>query len=143
MERYSFDDKAAFVSKVDELVRSGVPKGKIETYTPYVVHETAHLLDDHQSAVRYFQAFGGLTGFITGWAFTIFTVLHWASPMITGGKPYVSIPAFLIIAYELTILFGCLGGFVGFIHLARLPVISNVFSSKSEFSTEFEIEVRD
>jgi hypothetical protein len=143
MQRYSFDDKHAFVAKVEELVRSGVPKNKIDTFTPYVVHESAHLLEEHQSAVRFFQGGGGLAGFITGWAFTIFTVFHWASPMITGGKPYVSIPAFLIIAYELTILFGCLGGFVGFLYLARMPVISNIFSSESEFGTKFEIEVKE
>ncbi|MFQ5510452.1 MAG: DUF3341 domain-containing protein [Candidatus Krumholzibacteriia bacterium] len=141
MARYVFDKKEPFLKKLEELVKSGIPKRKITTFTPYPVHETEHLLDESQSPVRFFTAFGGLSGLVAGFAFTIFTVFDWPTPMITGGKPYVSIPAFLIIAYELTILFGCLTAFVGFLYLARVPVIQNLFESKAEFSRQFEIEV--
>jgi hypothetical protein len=141
MQKFTFEDKESFVKKVEELVKSGVPKQKIHTNTPYYVHEAAHLLDEGQSGVRFFQGTGALTGFMTGWLFTIFTVFHWPSPMITGGKPLISIPPFLIIAYELTILFGCLGGFLGFLHLTRSPAVAKMFSFKDEFSIKFEIEV--
>jgi hypothetical protein len=102
---------------------------------------TEHLLDDSQSAVRFFAGVGAVSGLLTGFAFTIGTVLDW--PMITGGKPLVSIPAFLVIGYELTILFGVLTAFVGFLHLSRVPVIKNMFSAKEELSRQFEIEVGD
>ena len=141
MARYAFDNKASFVAKLEELVRAGVPKDKIDVFTPYHVHETDHLLDVGRSSVRFFTALGAVTGLVTGFAFTIGTVMDW--PMITGGKPYVSIPAFLVIAYELTILFGVLASFVGFLHLARSPVIENLFSEKPEFSRQFVIEVND
>ena len=52
-------------------------------------------------------------------AFTIYTVLSW--PLMVGGKPIVSIPAFVIIAFELTILFGALATLTGFLILAGLP----------------------
>ncbi len=141
MARYVFDGKRAFLDRLEELVKSGVPKKKIKTYTPYPVHEMEHLLDDSQSPVRYFTAMGAVSGLVAGFAFTIFTVLDWPSPMITGGKPYVSVPAFLIIAYEMTILFGCLTAFVGFLYLARVPVFQNLFAGKEEFTKRFEIEV--
>ena len=142
MERFVFDDKENFLKKLEELVGSGVPKQHIHTFTPYPVHEMEELLDERQSGVRFFTGFGALTGLITGFTFTIFTVFDWGSPMITGGKPLVSIPAFTVIAYELTILFGVLTAFVGFLHLARMPVFADIFSRKKEFSQKFEIEVR-
>ncbi len=143
MARYVFDDKKAFLTKLEELVKSGVPSKKIKTFTPYGVHEMEHLLDDSQSPVRFFTATGAVSGLIAGFAFTIFTVFDWPSPMITGGKPYVSIPAFMVIAYEMTILFGCLTAFVGFLYLGRVPVVENLFAPKKEFSRQFEIEVDD
>lgn len=139
MERYEFDDRHEFVNKLEEIVGSGVPKDTINTFTPYHVHETEHLLDDSQSNVRFFAGTGAVTGLAAGFAFTIYTVLSW--PLYTGGKPLISIPAFLVIGYELTILIGVLTAFVGFLALARLPVISHIFSLKKEFSQKFVIEV--
>ena len=41
--------------------------------------------------------------------------------MITGGKPLISIPPFVVIAFELTILLGAIGGMIGFLVLSGLP----------------------
>jgi len=141
VERYEFDDKHGFVEKLEKLVDSGVQKQRINTYTPYLVHEAEELLDASQSGVRAFTGAGAVTGLATGFAFTIYTVLSW--PLITGGKPLISLPAFLVIGYELTILFGCLTALVGFFALTRMPVIVNMFSAKEEFSQKFIIEVGD
>jgi hypothetical protein len=46
-------------------------------------------------------------------------VLSWPIPV--GGKPIVSLSAFVIIAFELTILFGALATFAGFLFASRLP----------------------
>ena len=97
------------------------------------------LVDHSQSSVRFFTGSGALTGTITGFAFTIYTVLAW--PLITAGKHLISIPPFIVIAYELTILFGCLASFVGFLFLSRMPAISTIISAKEEFSDKFIIEV--
>ena len=42
-------------------------------------------------------------------------------PLITGGKALYSIPPFVVIAFELTILFGAIAGMLGFLTLSRLP----------------------
>jgi hypothetical protein len=139
MERYEFDDKHEFIEKLGEIVGSGVPKDTINTFTPYHVHETEELLDTSQSNVRFFAGTGAVTGLAAGFAFTIYTVLSW--PLYTGGKPLISIPAFLVVGYELTILIGVLTAFVGFLALARLPVFGSLFSEKKEFSEKFIIEV--
>ena len=139
IDRYSFDTREEFIGKLKELVESGVPKRSIDTFTPYAVHEAEELLDHSQSPVRFFTGAGAITGAVAGFAFTIYTVLSW--PLVTGGKEVVSVNAFIVIAYELTILFGGLTAFVGFLHLSRLPVFKNVLSVKTEFSRRFEITV--
>ena len=143
MERFSFDTKEEFVAKLEELVRSGVSTRNIDTCTPYHVHEAEHILHEPQSNVRFFTAVGAVSGTIFGYWFTIFTTLDWPSPMITGGKPWVSIPAYTVIAYEMTILFGVLLTFLGFLYFTRLPAIAEIFSRDKEFGEKFEIEVLD
>jgi hypothetical protein len=138
-ERFSFDTKEAFLAKLEELVRSGVPKRRINTFTPYAVHEAEELLDRSQSPVRFFTGGGAIAGCIFGFAFTIYTVLSW--PLVTGGKEVVSINAFIVIAYELTILFGGLAAFSGFLLLTRLPAFKNILSDSVEFGRRFEIVV--
>jgi len=139
IDRYAYDTREEFLGKLKELVESGVPKRSINTFTPYAVHEAEELLDHSQSPVRFFTGAGAVTGCIAGFAFTIYTVLSW--PLVTGGKEVVSVNAFIVIAYELTILFGGLTAFVGFLHLSRLPVFKNVLSDRAEFSRKFEIAV--
>ena len=139
IDRYSFDTREEFLAKLEELVESGVPKKNINTFTPYAVHQAEELLDHSQSPVRFFTGAGAVTGCIAGFAFTIYTVLSW--PLVTGGKEVVSINAFIVIAYELMILFGGLTAFAGFLYLARLPVFKNILSDKTEFSRRFEITV--
>lgn len=138
-ERYSFDTREAFLEKLRELVGSGVPKKRINTFTPYAVHEAEELLDRSRSPVGLFTGVGAVAGCIGGFAFTIYTVLSW--PLITGGKEIVSVNAFIVIAYELMILFAGLTAFAGFLFLTRMPVFKNVFSDEVEFSRKFEITV--
>jgi len=120
-------------------VRSGVPRGSINTFTPYPVHEAEELLDRSESPVRFFTGAGAVAGCVAGFAFTIYTVLSW--PLVTGGKEIVSVNAFIVIAYELMILVGGLSAFAGFLFLTRLPVFRNILSDSVEFSRKFEITV--
>ncbi len=138
-DRYSFDTGEAFLEKLEDLIKSGVPQKRIDTFTPYPVHEAEELLDRSQSPVRFFTGAGAVVGCVAGFAFTIYTVLSW--PLITGGKEIVSVNAFIVIAYELTILLGGLAAFAGFLFMTRLPVFKNVLSDEVEFSRKFEITV--
>jgi len=72
-----------------------------------------------KSPIRLFTLVGGITGTASGFALTIWTVLKW--DLITGGKPVVSIPPFVVIAFELTILLGGLATLLGLLVTAPLP----------------------
>src|SRR5262249_12673438 len=62
---------------------------------------------------------GGLPGPPTGFFLRIWTSLRWE--LLTGGKATVSIPPFVIIAFELTILLGGLASALAILVLGRLP----------------------
>jgi hypothetical protein len=95
--------------------------GDLTVYLPVPVEEIEEEVEKVRplSAVRLFTLVGGLAGTATGFFLTIWSSLKWE--LLTGGKVPVSIPPFVIIAFELTILFGGLASALGILVLGRLP----------------------
>jgi Alternative complex III, ActD subunit len=122
--RMKFQDREEFLSALRELARQGVPQERIQVETPFHVHEVDEILPMKPAKVRFFALVGAASGTVAGFAFTILTSLSW--PLVVGGKPIVSIPPFIIIAFALTILFGALSTFFGFLLLSRLPSLFGV-----------------
>jgi len=93
----------------------------IKVYTPVPVEEIEEEIEHIRplSKVRLFAVVGGLTGTATAFFLTIWTSLKWS--LVTGGKAPVSIPPFIIIAFELTILFCGLSTLLAMLLLGRLP----------------------
>lgn len=71
-----------------------------------------------RSAIGAITMGGAVFGALAGFALTIGTSLR--LPIIVGGKPVVSIPGFLVIVFELTVLFGSLANFLGMLTGALL-----------------------
>ena len=69
-------------------------------------HEIEEALDQSVSPVRLFTLIGGLTGCAAGFGMTIWMSLDW--PLLVGGKTIASVPPYVVIAFELTILLGAL-----------------------------------
>ena len=79
-----------------------------DVYTPFPVHGLDPLLGLEESRLHVagfiFGSIGCLFGFgFMTWVFT----RDW--PIIFGGKPYWSVPAFIPITFELTVLFAAVG----------------------------------
>ena len=93
----------------------------LTVYTPVPVHEIEEVLERDRpvSRVRLFTLLGGLTGMVSGFLLTIWSAMKWG--LVTGGKPVASIPPFVVIAFELTILFGGIATVIGMVILGRLP----------------------
>ena len=94
---------------------------ELTVYTPVPVEEIEEEIEKVRplSNVRLFTLVGALTGTATGFFLTIWSSLKWE--LITGGKAPVSFPPFIIIAFELTILFGGLATLVALLLLGKLP----------------------
>lgn len=135
---YKFDSKVEFMDKLRELFESGIPRKKMKIVLPNPDHDVEHLIEEYAppSKLKYFTLAGGIAGCLTGFGFTIFTVLDW--PLVTGGKPIVSWPPFVVIAFELTILFGAVISFAGLHILARLPRFSRMLNPQ-EYGNQFVI----
>ena len=93
---------------------------RMECYTPYPVEEAAVALRFHKNRVPLVCLLGGLMGVTT--AFLMETwIAVWAYPLNIAGRPLFSWPAFIIPAYEWTILFAGLSAAFGMIALNGLP----------------------
>ena len=91
----------------------------LEVYAPAAFPELDEAVQDGPSGVRIWTLVGGLTGVVTGFLITIWMSVDW--PLLVGGKPYASIPTYVIIAFELTILFGGLATLLGLLVVGKLP----------------------
>lgn len=78
----------------------------LTVYTPAPNHEIEEALGEGVSPVRLFTLIGGLSGCAAGFAMTIWMSYDW--PVLVGGKPIASIPPYVVIGFELTILLGAL-----------------------------------
>ena len=78
----------------------------VVVYSPAPNHELDEALSHRVSPVRLFTLIGGLTGCAAGFAMTIWMSNDW--PVLLGGKPIASIPPYVVIGFELTILLGAL-----------------------------------
>ena len=102
---------------------------RMECYTPYPVEEAAEALHFHKTRVPLVCLLGGLMGVTTA-----FIMESWMSaisyPLNVAGRPLFSWPAFIIPAYEWTILFAGLSAAFGMIALNGLPQLYHpVFNS--------------
>ncbi len=92
----------------------------MDAYTPYPIEELPHALGVRRSRVPLIVLTGGVLGGLGGLA-----LAAWASaiafPMNVGGRPYLSWPAFIPVAYECTILVAALAGVVGMLALNGFP----------------------
>lgn len=112
-----YDTIDATVQAIRGLREMGLTRPTV--FTPAPEHDIEHALHPEESPVRLFTLVGGLTGAATGFALATWTAMDW--PLVTGGKPIISLPAWVIIAFELTILFGALSTIAGLFINARLP----------------------
>jgi hypothetical protein len=104
---------------MDGLKEAGFDLGTFDvlTGTPYPEGAFGEHVPQHR--LFRFPAFGAIIGFTLSVFLTSVTQL--AYPMVTGGKPILSIFAMLIIMYEMTMLAGVIATVIGIVFESRLP----------------------
>jgi len=126
----SFDYVDSAVNAIGELRAAGLKK--ITAFMPYPEAQIEEALAYDQSPVRVWALAGGLLGAAGGLAITAFTSMDW--PLVTGGKPILSIPAYVIITFEMMVLFGALSTVIGLFINSRLPYMKPMVVYDPEFS---------
>jgi hypothetical protein len=89
--------------------------------SPIPLEGADEALGPKKSVIKRFTFFGAILGGVCGFALAAGTAVLYLHP--TGGRPIIPFPPFLIITYEMTILFGILATVIGFLISARLPAI--------------------
>ncbi|MEX2354134.1 MAG: quinol:electron acceptor oxidoreductase subunit ActD, partial [Gammaproteobacteria bacterium] len=83
-----------------------------ELMSPVPLHGVEEVLGEKKSVIKNFTFFGALFGGIAGFILAAGTAVFYLHP--TGGRPIITFPPFLIITYEMTILFGIVFTVLGF-----------------------------
>jgi hypothetical protein len=93
---------------------------RMDAYTPYPLEEAADAIGFKKTQVPLLTLMGGILGGLSG-----FMLQYWvhvlAFPLNVGGRPLNSWPSFVIITFEMTILFAGITAVVGMLVLNGLP----------------------
>ena len=92
-----------------------------ELMSPIPLEGVEEVLGEKKSVIKRFTFFGAVIGGLSGFLLAAGTAVLYLHP--TGGRPIITIPPYLIITYELTILFGIVFTVLGFFISARLPAL--------------------
>jgi hypothetical protein len=113
-----FNTPSELVFATEEARAAGYRR--MECYTPYPVEEAAEALHFHKNRVPLLCLLGGMMGLTTAYLMETWIAVF-AYPLNIAGRPLFSWPAFIIPAYEWTILFAGLSAGFGMIALNGLP----------------------
>lgn len=94
---------------------------RFDSYTPFPVHGLDKAMGLGPSYLPWLVLFAGITGATLAMLFMIWTSAY-DYPLNIGGKPTYSIPAFIPVTFEVTILFSGLTAVFGMFFLNRMPV---------------------
>ena len=115
-----WEDEKAFVQAVQAIYEKGEIKPL--SISPYPVHGLEEATKTPRSWIPWVTLVCGISGCLFGLWFTWWTsAVSW--PIIVGGKPFWSLPAFIPIIFELTILFSALGSIGVLMYVCKLPHI--------------------
>lgn len=90
----------------------------LTVYTAAPNHEIEAALEHTVSPVRLFTLLGGITGCTAGLAMTFWMSYDW--PLLVGGKPIATVPPYVVIMFELTVLCGSLMTVAGVVALSAI-----------------------
>jgi uncharacterized membrane protein len=114
-----FDNPTDLVNATRTVYEKGYRK--VDAYTPFPIEELSDVLHLHKNKLPLIVLIGGLLGGLTGYLLQYFvTVIYF--PINVGGRPLHSWPSYIIITFELTILFGCITTVLGMLALCGLPM---------------------
>jgi hypothetical protein len=114
-----FEDPTALVDAARRAREEGFTK--LDAYSPYPIEALTEALDIHDYKLPAVVLGGGIVGGLAGYALCYWcTVIEY--PMNVGGKPFHSVPAFIVPAFETTILFAAFAAVLGMLALNGLPM---------------------
>jgi hypothetical protein len=103
----------------------------LDAFTPFPVYEIFPMLRLRDRRVLWLGLFGGIFGFCLALGMQLFT--NWDYPINVGGRPLYALSAFMVVCFELTVLFAALTPAVGMLALNGLPRLSHPVFNAPQF----------
>ncbi len=113
-----FEDPEALLRASRQAYQEGYRR--MDAYAPFHVEGLADAIGFHKSWVSLAFLIAGLTGGIGGFLLQLY-IAKFDYPIIVGGRPLNSWPAFIPITFELTVLCAGVIGFIAMLAMNRLP----------------------
>lgn len=111
---------------------------RLEAFTPFPVPELDDILVPSRDPIPFIMLIAGVIGGLGGYGIQYYTAVI-DYPILSGGKPMHSWPAFIPVTFELTILFAAFAGFLACWWSSRLPQLNHPLFD----ATDFDLASRD
>jgi hypothetical protein len=106
---------------------------KIDAFSPFPVEGLAEAIGFHKNMVPFVVLVGGIIGGLSGYLLQYYVAVI-TYPINVGGRPYHSWPSFIIVTFEMTILFAGLSAVFGMLALNGLPMPYHPVFNVAEFA---------
>jgi Protein of unknown function (DUF3341) len=114
-----YDTPTSLVEAARQTFDAGYKK--IDAYSPFPVEELAEAIGFRHNRVPLVVLIGGILGGLSG-----YLMQYWIAvinyPINVGGRPLHSWPAFIVVTFEMTILFAGISAVFGMLALNGLPM---------------------
>ena len=129
-----FEDEESFL----KAAQGAKEIKQLDAVTPYPVHGLEQILKIKRSWIPWITFIFGWVGLLAGLALTYYTsVVSW--PLVIGGKPFFSLPAFIPVIFECTVLFSALASVAALFYACDLPRINPPLLDKDLTSHKFAL----
>ncbi len=112
-----FNDDEALLKAAKALKSKGI--SLYDAYSPFPIHGIDEVLDEKRSRLPIVCFIAASLGCMGSMYFQVWSSAY-SWPINVGGKPFASIPAFLPVTFEVTVLFGGLVSVFAFFVRSRL-----------------------
>jgi hypothetical protein len=116
-----FADAEVLLAAVRELREAGYRR--FEAYSPFPIEGLAEAEGFKEGKVAAAALVGGVLGAATGYGMQVYTNLDF--PIDIGGRPLIAHPAFVLISFELMVLFAVTAAILAMLILNRLPKLNH------------------
>jgi len=103
-----------------------------DTYAPFPIHGMEKAMGVKKSPLGWIVLGGAITGMVGALALMIW-VMGYEYPMNISGKPFINIPIYVPITFELTVLLAAFAATFGMIGLNKLPRYYNPLFNVERF----------
>lgn len=103
-----------------------------DTYAPFPIHGMEKAMGVKKSPLGWIVLAGGIAGFVGALALMIW-VMGYEYPMNISGKPFINIPIYVPITFEITVLLSAFAAVFGMFFLNNLPRFNNPLFNVDRF----------